>query len=130
MNTEDAREPIARLRQICLALPEVAEKPFGGHTAPAFRVRDKLFVMTSEDGQAVTFKAGPGVQEALVAASPDQFFVPAYVGAKGWVGARLNVGQDWDEIAELIEDSYRMIAPRRLAALVGERQRDHSGGAT
>lgn len=108
-------DAIARIREICLALPEVAEKPFGGHTAPAFRVRDKLFATTSEDGGSLTFKAGPGVQEALVAAEPERFFVPAYVGSRGWVGARLDVGHDWDELAELIQDSYRMIAPRRLA---------------
>ncbi|MFC4530720.1 MmcQ/YjbR family DNA-binding protein [Sphaerisporangium dianthi] len=109
---------LGRLRDICGSLPEVAEKPFGGHTAPAFRVRDKLFVMTSEDGDSMTFKAGPGVQEALVASDPGRFFVPPYVGAKGWVGARLDVEQDWDEIAGLVEDSYRLIAPKRLAALL------------
>jgi predicted DNA-binding protein (MmcQ/YjbR family) len=111
-------DAIARIRDICLALPEVAEKPFGGHTAPAFRVRDKLFATTSEDGSFLTFKGGPGVLEALVAAEPERFFVPAYVGSKGWVGARLDAGHDWDELAELIQDSYRMIAPRGLAAQV------------
>src|SRR4051794_35228510 len=94
-----------RVREICLSLPEATEKPFGGHMAPSFRVRDKLFVMTSEDGLSLTFKAGPGVQDALVAEAPERFFVPKYVGVKGWVGARLDVDQDWDEIAELIEDS-------------------------
>ncbi len=113
MDTTDA---VARVRRICLALPEAEERAFGGHTAPSFRVRGKLFVMTSEDRSVITFKAGPGVQEALVAAEPDRFFVPAYVGGKGWVGARLGTSQDWQEIAELIEDSYRLIAPRRLAA--------------
>lgn len=108
----------ARLREICLGLPEAVEKPFGGHLAPSFRVRDKLFVMTSEDGRTMTFKAGPGIQQALVSSDPDRFFVPAYVGAKGWVGVRLDVDQNWDEIAELIEDSYRLIAPRRLSALL------------
>ena len=112
----------ARLRGICLALPEAVEKSFGGHTAPSFRVRDKLFAMTSEDGRSMTFKAGPGVQEALVAADPERFFVPAYVGHKGWVGARLDIDQDWDEMAELIEDSYRLIAPKRLAALLDQPQ--------
>lgn len=112
---------VARLRDICLSFPEVAEKPFGGHTAPSFRIRDKLFVMTSEDGLSMMFKAGPGVQEALVASHPERFFVPAYVGHKGWVGARLDVDHDWDEIAELVEDSYRMIAPKRLAALLDQR---------
>ncbi|MGH3392771.1 MAG: MmcQ/YjbR family DNA-binding protein [Actinomadura sp.] len=119
----------ARLRDICLSLPEAVEKPFGGHTAPSYRVRDKLFVMTSEDGLSMTFKAGPGVQEALVAEAPERFFVPAYVGSKGWVGARLDVDQDWDEIAELVEDSYRMVAPKRLAALVEQRRPGHDEGA-
>lgn len=109
---------LMRVREVCLSLPEVTEKPFGGHTAPSFRVRDKLFVMTSEDGLSMTFKAGPGVQEALVAESPERFFVPKYVGSKGWVGARLDVDHDWDEMAELIEDSYRLIAPKRLVDLL------------
>jgi predicted DNA-binding protein (MmcQ/YjbR family) len=112
---------VPRVREICLAMPEATEKPFGGHTAPSFRIRDKLFVMTSEDGLTMMFKGGPGVQEALVASHPERFFVPAYVGHKGWIGARLDVEQDWDEIAELIEDSYRMIAPKRLAARLDER---------
>jgi hypothetical protein len=111
-------DAIARVREICFALPEVNEKPFGGHTAPSFRVRDKLFVTTSEDGTYLTVKGAPGVQEALVAGEPERFFVPAYVGSKGWVGMRLDAAHDWDEIAELIQDSYRMIAPRRLAMLV------------
>lgn len=109
-------DPIARLREICLALPEAVEKAFGGHTAPSFRVRDKLFVMTSEDGTSMTCKAAPGVQEALVSADPERFFVPAYVGHKGWVGLRLDVEQDWAEVAELVRDSYLMTAPKRLAA--------------
>lgn len=109
---------LERLREICLGMPEATEKPFGGHTSPSFRVRDKLFVMTSEDGSSMMFKAGPGVQEALVSEDPERFFVPKYVGAKGWVGARLDVEQDWEELAELIEDSYRLIAPKRLSALL------------
>ncbi|MEV5409959.1 MmcQ/YjbR family DNA-binding protein [Thermopolyspora sp. NPDC052614] len=115
MSGEDVME---RLREICLSLPEAVEKAFGGHTSPSFRVRDKLFVMTSEDGRSMMFKAAPGVQEALVASAPQRFFVPAYVGHKGWVGARLAADQDWDEIAELVEDSYRLIAPKRLAARI------------
>ncbi|MFB4315233.1 MmcQ/YjbR family DNA-binding protein [Actinomadura sp. 21ATH] len=114
-------DALSRLRDICLALPEAVEKPFGGHTAPSFRIRDKLFTMTSEDGTTMMLKAGPGVQEALVAEAPERFFVPAYVGSKGWVGARLDVEQDWDEIAELVEDSYRLIAPKRLSARIRPR---------
>ena len=118
---DTAANAILRIRAICLALPEAVEQPFGGHTAPSFRVRDKLFVMTSEDGGQMTFKAPPGVQQALVASDPARFYVPAYVGHKGWVGARLDKPQDWDEIQELIEDSYRMTAPKRVAALLDSR---------
>ncbi|MEV3924268.1 MmcQ/YjbR family DNA-binding protein [Actinomadura coerulea] len=117
MNDSDA---VTRIREICMSLPEVTEKPFGGHTASSFRVRDKLFAMTSEDGLSLTFKAGAGVQEALVGEAPERFFVPKYVGAKGWVGARLDVDHDWDEMAELVEDSYRLIAPKRLADLLND----------
>jgi predicted DNA-binding protein (MmcQ/YjbR family) len=117
--TEDSA--ILRVREICMGLPEAEERAFGGHTAPSFRVRGKLFVMTSEDGVSMMFKAGMGVQEALVSAEPERFFVPAYVGSKGWVGARLDVEHDWDEIAELIEESYRLIAPKRMSALISPR---------
>ena len=109
-------EAVERLRALCLALPDAVEKPFGGHTAPSFRVGEKLFVMVSEDRTAMTCKGAPGVQEELVAAEPDRFFVPAYVGHKGWVGARLDVEQDWDEIADLVTDSWRRTAPKRLVA--------------
>ena len=105
-----------RIRGRCLALPEAEERPFAGHAAPAYRVRDKLFVMTSEDGASMTMKARPGVQEMLVGADPDRFFVPAYVGHRGWIGVALRVEHDWDELGDLIEESYRMTAPKRLAA--------------
>lgn len=111
-----AHQPVDRLAALCLALPEAVEKPFGGHTSPSFRVGDKLFVMVSEDRSYLTCKARPGVQEELVAAEPDRFFVPAYVGHKGWIGARLDVEQDWEELADLVEESYRMTAPKHLVA--------------
>jgi predicted DNA-binding protein (MmcQ/YjbR family) len=110
----DPAELEQRIREICLGLPEAVEEPFGGHSAPSYRVRGKLFVMTSEDGGSMTLKAGPGVQEALVTSDPGRFFVPAYVGSKGWIGARLDTEQDWTELAGLITDSYRLIAPKRL----------------
>ncbi len=101
-----------------MTLPEAEERPFGGHTAPSFRVRDKFFAMTSEDGQSLTLKVPPGVNAILVGDNPEQFFLPAYVGSKGWVGVRLDAIQDWAEIDELIRESYQLIAPKRLAAQV------------
>jgi predicted DNA-binding protein (MmcQ/YjbR family) len=109
---------INRVRKACLALPEAEERPFGGHTAPSFRVRDKFFAMTSEDRQSLTLKVPPGVNVVLVGDNPELFFVPAYVGSKGWVGVRLEVVRDWDEIDDLIRESYQLIAPKRLATQV------------
>ena len=111
-------DPVARLRAICLALPEATEKESWG--APTFRVRDKIFAMPRRDDGRLSFwcKAPPGVQDILVSAAPARFFVPPYVGGRGWVGARLDSPVDWVEIADLVADSYRLIAPKRLAALL------------
>ena len=110
-----------RVRKICLSLPDGVEKPFGGHTSPAFRVRDKIFVFCYQEGRAgISFKGTPGAQQALVQSDPERFFVPPYSGPKGWIGAYLDVDQDWDGIAELIEESYRLIAPKRLVKLLDE----------
>jgi predicted DNA-binding protein (MmcQ/YjbR family) len=116
-----ARTPVktaSRIAAICLSLPESKERPFGGHTSPAFRVRDKMFVVISEDRTTMTLKAPEGVQAVLIASDPERFFFPKYVGSKGWVGVRLDLATtpDWDEIAELIYDSYCLIAPKRLVA--------------
>jgi predicted DNA-binding protein (MmcQ/YjbR family) len=108
---------IERIRAISLALPEAVEKPFGGHVAaPAFRVREKFFVMCSEDCSTINVKAPTGVQGLLVGSDAERFFVPKYVGPKGWVGVRLDlhVPPDWDELAEMIVESYCLIAPPRL----------------
>lgn len=113
-------DPIERLRRICLALPEAAERfTFGG---PTFRVREKIFAMPRDrDGRvSVWMKAPPHSQEILVGTDPERFFVPPYVGSKGWVGMRLDAGADWDEVAALVRRSYRLIAPKRLAARVPE----------
>jgi predicted DNA-binding protein (MmcQ/YjbR family) len=112
------KTPLNRLREICLALPEATEQVFGGHTNPTWRVRDKIFVMQTEhDGRfAMTCKAPPGAQRALVGAGDGRFFVPPYVGPKGWIGVHLDGDVDWDLVADLVRDSYRMTAPKRLTA--------------
>jgi predicted DNA-binding protein (MmcQ/YjbR family) len=111
-------QPIERLRAICLALPEAVEKE--AWSDPTFRVRDKIFAMEKRgDGRrSVWCKAPPGSQMVLVGADPERFFVPPYVGHKGWVGMRLDADPDWDEVATLVRRSYRLIAPKRLAAFV------------
>ena len=119
-----ADEHLQRLRTICLTLPEAAEQVFGGHTHPTFRVRGKIFAMYMDDHHgdgrvALWCKAPPGAQGVLVGANPERFFAPPYVGPKGWIGVRLDGAVDWDEVAGLVADSYRMTAPRRLSAQLG-----------
>jgi hypothetical protein len=106
---------LERLRAICLALPEAAEKQTW--EIPTFRIRDKIFAM-AHDPDTVWCKAPRGVQAILVGAAPDRFFVPPYVGHKGWIGFHLDRTTDWAEVAALISRSYRMTAPKRLAGLV------------
>jgi hypothetical protein len=114
-----ASNRFGRLRTICLALPEVTERP--SHGAPTWFVRDKsAFVSLWADGHHqndfphLWCAAPPGAQEELVQAEPLRFFRPPYVGGRGWLGVRLDIDLDWDEIAELSQDAYRHVAPKRL----------------
>jgi hypothetical protein len=122
MGEEVGREDVMeRLRAICLGLPEAREQETWGD--PTFRVRDKIFAMCkSGDGRhSVWCKAPPGAQDVLVGADGERFFVPPYVGHNGWVGVRLDVAIDWDELDDILEESYRMTAPKRLAVLLDRR---------
>ncbi len=110
-----------RVRAICSRLPEVTER--ASHGSPAFFVR-KQFVMLWADGHHdhdfphLWCAAPAGAQEELVATSPDRYFRPPYVGSRGWVGVRLDGDVDWDEVAQLCVDAYRVVAPARLARLL------------
>jgi hypothetical protein len=117
-------EPLERLRQLCLALPETTERL--SHGEPTWFVRGKkTFVMYADhhhDDRLAFWCAAPaGVQEALIDADPERFFVPPYVGHRGWLGVRLDVPIDWDEIAHLVTDAYRVVAPRHLATEIAPR---------
>jgi hypothetical protein len=111
---------LARLREVCLALPEVTERL--SHGSPTWFVRGKKTVATYVDNHhgdgrlAIWCPAPPGVQGVLVTEEPDRFFVPAYVGHRGWLGVRLDRDLDWDEVAGIVEDAYRLVAPRKLVA--------------
>jgi hypothetical protein len=112
--------PLERVRAACLALPEVSERL--SHGQPAFFVRGRrAFVMYLDnhhgDGRLALWCAAPeGVQAGLVGTAPEHYFVPPYVGHRGWVGVRLDRGLAWDEIAGAIEDAYLEVAPAALAA--------------
>jgi hypothetical protein len=112
---------LTRIRRICLALPEATEKEAWG--APTFRVRDRIFVMFVSnhhgDGRlAIWCHADRDAQVALVDADPRRFFVPPYVGPRGWIGIRLDRRPNWAVVAALIEEGHRRVAPapRRRAA--------------
>lgn len=113
-------KPIDRLRAICLALPEATEKEAWGD--PTFRVKDKIFAMERRgDGRvSVWFKAPEGSQQVLVGSDPERFYRPPYVGHKGWVGMRLDRRPDWNEVGLLIRRSYRLTAPKKLAAALDD----------
>ncbi|MES2177286.1 MAG: MmcQ/YjbR family DNA-binding protein [Gemmatimonadota bacterium] len=113
--------PLARLRKLCLSLPEAHEVEAWG--APTFRVKNKIFAMHAAAGnhhgdgrQSVWIKAAPGNQEIMVRHAPTRFFVPPYVGKSGWVGVYLDKGADWSELPELLLDAYKLIAPKKLIA--------------
>jgi len=98
-------------RRLALGFPEAVEKETWGH--PTFRVRDKMFMAMDEDGTSVTVKASKEAQAALVGSEPETFSVPAYVGQHGWVAVRLD-RVDREELAELIDEAWRMTAPKRV----------------
>jgi hypothetical protein len=116
----DFASALAHLRAICAELPEVNDRL--SHGSPTFFVRDKKTICNLHDighhHEAVSMwaNAPEGVQQQLVETEPDRFFVPPYVGHRGWIGVRLDVDVDWDEIAAIVTDAYRMVAPRSLVA--------------
>ena len=114
---------IDRLRRLCLALPEATEKVAWGE--PTFRIRERLFAMYADGGNhhgsgadSVWCKAPLGVQEMLVRSDPERYFVPPYVGVKGWIGIRLARIDD-ETLREHLTDSYAMVAPKKLLPLLG-----------
>jgi hypothetical protein len=138
-----AVRPLARLRKLCLALPEAHEVEAWGE--PTFRVRNKLFAMYAGPSNhhgggrsAVWFKAGPGNQALMVQAAPTRFFVPPYVGPSGWVGGWLDRNVDWEELKALLRDAYCLVAPKRLVTALeplerrppSPRMQPTSGGRT
>lgn len=115
-------ESLDRARRACLALPEAFEQEAWGE--PTFRVRKRLFAMFASAakhhgaGRDGLWCAAPlGVQEILVRSEPRKYFVPPYVGVKGWIGIDLRAVDD-EELRSLVTQSYCMLAPKKLQALV------------
>ena len=113
-------DPLPRLREICLSLPEATEKI--SHGSPTWFVRRSFVSYTpyhhGSEHLAFWCAAPPGVQEELVAEEPDRFFRPPYVGHRGWLGVILDSATEWEEIREIVTDAYRTVAPKKLVALL------------
>lgn len=113
---------LAQVRELCMSLPEVTERP--SHGSPAWFVRDKkTLAMFLDDHHGdghlgIWCPAPPGVQELLIETEPERFYRPAYVGHRGWIGVDLVDDPDWAEVREILLDSYRCVAPKTLVKLL------------
>lgn len=112
----DAEALIGRVRAIALAFPDATEKL--SHGEPSFFVRGRMFCTIDNNHHgsghvAAICNAQDGAQDSLVAAEPKHFFVPPYVGSKGWLGIRLDRGLPWPVIADLLGQAYRKTAAPR-----------------
>jgi predicted DNA-binding protein (MmcQ/YjbR family) len=119
MSAVPADPRLQQLAVVCLNLPEAVCKAKGQHASFAVRGKTFAYFLADHHGDgkiALTCRVGPELQEALLASGADRFFRPAYLGARGWIGVRLDLGPvDWTEVADFVADSYRLIAPKRLA---------------
>jgi predicted DNA-binding protein (MmcQ/YjbR family) len=111
------------VRAVCLSFPEAEEKP--SHGSPDFRVRGKSFasyvVNHHGDGRvALWLNMAAGAQQAYCEAEPKHFFVPPYVGPRGWLGVHLDKGLSWKRIAVLVREAYTKVAPPSLVARIGK----------
>jgi phosphoribosylglycinamide formyltransferase-1 len=122
--SEDGR--LARLTKLCLALPEAERELAGRHAR--FQVREKTFAWYLDDHHgdgivSVSCKMALDENREVAALDPRRFYLPAYMAHKGWIAMRLDVGKtDWNEVKELVADSYRLIASKKLAALISGRR--------
>lgn len=118
MERDEVEQILERLRVVCLGFPGAEEKL--SHGSPTFfakKVFATFHVDHHDDGRvAIWYPAPEGDQGLMVDSEPDRFYVPPYVGHRGWLGMRLDVDPDWDEVAAAVEEAYRLVAPRKLVA--------------
>ena len=110
---------LKRLTVLALALPEAKRELSGSHAT--FRVRKKVFAYFLNDHHgdgivALACKVMPAENTALANAQPKRYYLPAYIGPRGWVALRLDLAKiDWSEVRDLLLGSYLLTAPKRLA---------------
>lgn len=122
MEQAGQEQALGRLKVLAEALPECTVEPFQQHAAFVVRKRTFAWFMVDHHGDGMvvlSLKVPPGENQAMVEADPERFVLPAYVASRGWVSIRLDIPRvDWDEVAELLTDSYRMYAPKTLVKLL------------
>ena len=122
--TSMADNGLQRLRALCLSYPEVTERV--SHGEPAWFLRSKKTFVTfanhhHDDRLAFWCAAPEGAQDVLVGSEPQRYFVPPYVGHRGWLGVYLDVEVDWDAVGLIVDDAYRCVAPKTLLAQLDPR---------
>jgi hypothetical protein len=137
-SVEDRR--LTRVSKICLGLPEAERRDCGSHAAFVVRKKTFAYFLNNHHGDGIVSlacKVFPGDNTALAAAQPARFYLPAYVGPRGWVALRLDLGKiDWEEVEDLVRTSYALVAPKRLAESVRVQRgstpprRPRTGGTT
>ena len=118
-----AKDIDAAVREVCLWLPEAEE--FLSHGSPNFRVRGKTFaaycVNHHGDGRiALWLNAPQGAQALYTKEEPKHFFIPPYVGPRGWLGVHLDRGISWKRVAKLVREAYEKVAPAALSKTIGK----------
>jgi phosphoribosylglycinamide formyltransferase-1 len=113
-----------RIIDFCLMLPEATYSSRTGQHQK-FEVQGRTFAyhVDNEHGDgrvAIIVKVAPGEQELMARADAERYYVPKYIGHRGWVALRVDTRSvDWGEIESLLRASYRQVAPKRLSALAG-----------
>jgi len=122
LSAQNKPDPLRRVSEICLAFPEASVERHGSHAT--FRIRKKVFAyfLDNHHGDgivSVCVKTRLGENADLARQRPSQFYLPAYIGPRGWVGIRLDVPKiSWDDVASFIASSFAIVAPKTLAAAV------------
>jgi hypothetical protein len=113
---------LARLTKLAFAFPEAEREIHDSHASFLIRKKTFAYFLNNHHGDgivAIACKVLPGENAALAAAQPKRYYLPAYIGSRGWVALRLDLGKiDWSEVRELLLGSYLLTAPKRVAAMV------------
>ncbi|HUK31727.1 MAG TPA: MmcQ/YjbR family DNA-binding protein [Candidatus Acidoferrum sp.] len=119
---EDPR--LTQVTKLALTFPESTRRVQGDYAEFLVHKKPFAYFLANHHGDgivAIACKVMPSENAALVAAQKNRFYLPAYIGPRGWVALRLDIGRiDWDEVSDLLTASYILLAPKRLAAIVSQ----------